>query len=171
MLRVKKCLIFGQIYKFVFVVSKPLNRLWSVTPFYKWEAMLFHHIFLDLVSNFGKGLKRGLKKKLIFCQERVLWDPLKFDLKIWNLAWGYPNLNYWWNSFFLILCQEKCCKNYTVLLVLVTKEDLSVRQINLKKSSHPNIYVQGVPIFFTFWFSPWIFVLGLCIIPFWNPWH
>ena len=62
MLSVKKCLIFGQIYKFVFVISKPLNRLWSVTPFYKWEAMIFHLIFSDLVSDFGKGPKRELKK-------------------------------------------------------------------------------------------------------------
>ena len=42
------------------LASKPLNRLSSVTPFYKWEAMSFHHILLDLVSDFGKGPKRGL---------------------------------------------------------------------------------------------------------------
>ena len=65
MLSVKKCLIFGQIYKFVFVISKPLNQLWSVTPFYKWEAMIFHHIFSDLVSNFGKGPKREFKKTFL----------------------------------------------------------------------------------------------------------
>ena len=65
MLSVKKCLIFGKIYKFVFVVSKLLSRLWSVTPFYKWEAMIFHHIFLDLVSNLGKGPKRGFKKTFL----------------------------------------------------------------------------------------------------------
>ena len=59
MLSVKKCWIFGQIYKFVFVVSKPLNQLLSVAPFYKWEAMIFRHIFSDLVSDFGKGPKRG----------------------------------------------------------------------------------------------------------------
>ena len=44
------------------LASKPLNRLSSVTPFYKWEAMSFHHILSDLVSNFGKGPKRGFKK-------------------------------------------------------------------------------------------------------------
>ena len=27
--------------------------------FYKWEAMSFHHILSDLVSDFGKGPKRG----------------------------------------------------------------------------------------------------------------
>ena len=51
------------------LASKPLNQLSSVTPFYKWEAMSFHHILLDLVSDFGKGPKRGFKKtcfKLIF---------------------------------------------------------------------------------------------------------
>ena len=62
MISVKKCLIFGKNYKFVFVISKLLNRLWSVTPFYKWEAMIFHHIFSDLISDFGKGPKRGFKK-------------------------------------------------------------------------------------------------------------
>ena len=41
------------------LVSKQLNRLSSVTPFYKWEAMSFHHILSDLVSDFGKGPKRG----------------------------------------------------------------------------------------------------------------
>ena len=41
------------------LASKPLNRLSSVTPFYKWEAMSIHHILSDLVSDFGKGPKRG----------------------------------------------------------------------------------------------------------------
>ena len=46
------------------LASKLLNQLSSVTPFYKWEAMSFHHILSDLVSDFGKGPKRGFKKKL-----------------------------------------------------------------------------------------------------------
>ena len=74
MLSVKKCLILGQIYEFVFVVSKLLSQLWSVTPFYKWEAMIFHHIFSNLVSDFGKGPKRGFKTNffgLIFYQGRT----------------------------------------------------------------------------------------------------
>ena len=66
MLSVKKCLIFGQIFKFVFVVSKPLNRLISVAPFYKWEAIIFHHIFSDLFCDFGKGPKRRFKKTLFW---------------------------------------------------------------------------------------------------------
>ena len=43
------------------LASKPLNRLSSVTPFYKWEAMSFHHILSDLVSDYGKGPKKGFK--------------------------------------------------------------------------------------------------------------
>ena len=46
------------------LASKPMNQLSIVTPFYKWEAMSFHHILSDLVSDFGKGPKRGFKQKL-----------------------------------------------------------------------------------------------------------
>ena len=49
----------------MFVVSKPLNPFLSVAPFYKCEAMIFHHIFSDLDSNFGKGPKGGFKKTLV----------------------------------------------------------------------------------------------------------
>ena len=48
----------GQIkFNFPLLASKPRNWLSSVKPFYKWEAMSFHHILLDLVSDFGKGPK------------------------------------------------------------------------------------------------------------------
>ena len=50
------------------LASKPLNRLSSVTPFYKWEAMSFHHILSDLVSDFGKGPKRWFKKIDLFSE-------------------------------------------------------------------------------------------------------
>ena len=46
------------------LACKPLNQLWSVTQFYKWEAMIFHHKLSDLVSKFGKGPKRGFKNIL-----------------------------------------------------------------------------------------------------------
>ena len=46
------------------LASKPLNRLSSVTPFYKWEAMSFHHILSDLVSDFGKGPKSFFSSEL-----------------------------------------------------------------------------------------------------------
>ena len=44
------------------LASKLQYRLSSVTPFYKWEAISFHHILSDLVSDFGKGPKIGFKK-------------------------------------------------------------------------------------------------------------
>ena len=44
------------------LASKPLNQFSSVTPFYKWEAMSFHHILSDLVYDFGKGPKRVFLK-------------------------------------------------------------------------------------------------------------
>ena len=52
----------------VLLLSKSLNRLSSVTPFYKWEAMSFHHKLSNLVSHFGKGPKRWFKKKNLFSE-------------------------------------------------------------------------------------------------------
>ena len=60
------------------LASKLLNRLSSVTPFYKWEAMSFHHILSDLVSDFGKGPKRGFNNffKTYFLNLPNLHSPL-----------------------------------------------------------------------------------------------
>ena len=41
------------------LAAKPLNWSWNVTPFYKLEYMIFHHILLDLASKFGMGPRRG----------------------------------------------------------------------------------------------------------------
>ena len=46
------------------LASKPLNRLSSFKPFYKWEAMMNLHILSDPVSDFWKCPEKGFKKKL-----------------------------------------------------------------------------------------------------------
>ena len=59
------------------LASKPLNQLSSVTPFYKWKTMSFHHILSDLVSDFGKGPKRGFKVLFVdlFSELAKSWQP------------------------------------------------------------------------------------------------
>ena len=47
------------------LASKPLNRLSSFTPFYKWEAMMNLHILSDPVSDFWKCPKKGFKKSYL----------------------------------------------------------------------------------------------------------
>ena len=63
----KTCHIFANLRNPLWraLASKPLNRLSSVTPFYKWEAMMNLHILSDPVPDFWKCPKKGFKKSYL----------------------------------------------------------------------------------------------------------
>ena len=54
--------LFSELAKFL----QPTLESSSIQTTEKWEAMIFHHILLDLVSDFLKGSKMGLKKLVFY---------------------------------------------------------------------------------------------------------
>ena len=49
----------------------------NATPFYKWEAIIFHHILLYLVSNFGINIYINKRESLLVCSSVTIFFTLE----------------------------------------------------------------------------------------------